>query len=57
MTDLLKQLLHQFGLLYITIVQLAKERRGTSRASLKDYYASLGPALPDEPTLFVKVSS
>jgi hypothetical protein len=57
MTDLLKQLLHQYGLLYITIAQLAKERPGTSHESLKDYYASLGPALPGEPTLVVKVSA
>ena len=57
MTDLLKQLLHQYGLLYITIAQLAKERPGTSHASLKDYYAGLGTALPGEPTLVVKVSA
>ncbi|WP_316227759.1 hypothetical protein [Bradyrhizobium sp. SZCCHNR3015] len=57
MTDLLKILLHQYGLLYITIVQLAKEAPGTSHESLKDYYASLGPALPSEPTLVVTVSA
>jgi hypothetical protein len=57
MTDLLKQLLHQYGLLYITIVQLEKERSGSTHASLKDYYDSLGPAEPGEPTLLVKVSA
>jgi hypothetical protein len=56
MTDLLKQLLHSYGLLFITITQLQKERRGTSHASLDEYYKSLGPAEAGEPVLAVRIS-
>ena len=56
MTDLLKRLLRAYGLLYITIAELEKSRPGTSHESLKDYYNSLGPIEPGEPTLMVKIS-
>ena len=57
MTDLLKHLLHAYGLLYITIEELQQSRPGTSHASLKAYYDSLGPGLPGEPSLMVRVSN
>lgn len=56
MTELLKRLLHAYGMLYITITQLEESRPGTCHDSLKEYYDSLGSAEPGEPTLIVRVS-
>jgi hypothetical protein len=56
MTDLLKQLMANYGRLFVTLSQLEKERPGTVHASLADYYKSLGPAEPGEPVLAVRIS-
>ena len=56
MTSLLKNLLHSYGLLYVTVTTLQKERPGNSHASLHDYYSSLGNAEPGEPVLVVRIS-
>jgi hypothetical protein len=56
MTNFLKQLLHKYGLLYISIVQLEKERPGAPHQSLHEYYESLGEAEPEEPVLVVRIS-
>jgi len=56
-TDLLKQLLHSYGLLYVTISMLQVNRPGTSHASLSEYYESLGAAEPGEPVLVVRISA
>jgi hypothetical protein len=56
MTDLLKQLLANYGQLFITLMQLEKERPGTTHGSLAEYYKSLGPAEPGEPVLAVRIS-
>jgi hypothetical protein len=56
MTSLLKQLLQRYGLLFVTVTQLERERPGTEHATLKEFYKSLGPADPGEPILAVRVS-
>jgi hypothetical protein len=56
MTNLLKELLHTYGLLYITVVQLEQQRPGTKHESLKEYYDSLGVAEPGEPVAVVRIS-
>lgn len=56
MTPLLKNLLHSYGLLYVTVTTLQKERPGNPHASLDDYYSSLGNAEPGEPVLVVRIS-
>jgi hypothetical protein len=38
-TPILKDLLHSYGLLYVTVVTLQKERPADSYASVHDYYA------------------
>ena len=57
MNSILKELLHSYGLLYITVQTLQQQRPGTTHASLNDYYASLGRAEPGEPVLVVRISS
>ena len=57
MTPILKELLRSYGLLYVTVLTLQSERPGTSHASLRDYYDSLGKAEPGEPILAVRISS
>src|ERR1017187_8149259 len=56
MTDLLKTLLHHYGLLYVTVCQLERERPGNPSESLNAYYETLGPLTPDEPALVVRIS-
>lgn len=56
MTDLLKTLLHHYGLLYVTVSQLERERPGNPSESLNAYYETLGPLTPDEPALVVRIS-
>jgi hypothetical protein len=56
MTPILKELLSSYGLLYITVLTLQKQRPGTAHSSLKDYYDSLGAAEPGEPVLVVRIS-
>jgi hypothetical protein len=56
MTNLLKQLMANYGQLFITLAQLEKERPGTTHGSLAEYYNSLGPAEPGEPVLAVRIS-
>lgn len=55
-TPLLKALLHSYGLLYVTVITLQKERPGNSTDSLQEYYKSLGKAEPGEPVLAVRIS-
>jgi hypothetical protein len=55
-TPILKDLLHSYGLLYIT-VQTLQQRPGTEHSSLKDYYGSLGAPEPGEPVLIVRISA
>jgi hypothetical protein len=56
MTPFLKQLSYNYGQLFITLAELQRQRPGSSHTSLADYYATLGPALPGEPVLTVRVS-
>src|SRR5262249_33526836 len=56
MTPLLKQLAANYGQLVATLAQLETDRPGSSHASLSEYYKSLGPALPREPVLTVRIS-
>jgi hypothetical protein len=56
MTDNLKKLLHDFGLLYVTINELEKQHKKEEKISLKDYDKSLGKLLPGEPVIVVKIS-
>jgi hypothetical protein len=55
-TNLLKQLLNNYGLLYITVMQLQQERPGASHTSLQEYDTALGAAEPGEPVVVVRVS-
>src|SRR5512143_1274909 len=56
MTDELRALLQQYGILTVTMHQLMRERPGASHENLEDYYRSLGNPLPDEPVLVVRIS-
>jgi hypothetical protein len=56
MTDDVKELLQQYGILVVSLSQLAKERPGSQYESLGEYYKSLGGLLPDEPALVVRIS-
>jgi hypothetical protein len=56
MTEHLKILLHNFGLLHVTIHTLEEKRSKYKKISLKDYDESLGELLPGEPALIVKIS-
>jgi hypothetical protein len=42
MTEVLKMLLHNYGLLHITVSQLERERPGNPHESLNAYYETLG---------------
>ena len=55
-TPILKELLHSYGLLYVTILTLQKERPRTTRSSTNDHYAGLGRAESGEPVLVVRIS-
>lgn len=55
MTPLLKEVLHSYGLLYVTVMALQK-RPGNPHASLEEYYRTLGKAEPGEPVLAVRIS-
>ncbi|HXM93664.1 MAG TPA: hypothetical protein VOA64_05325 [Candidatus Dormibacteraeota bacterium] len=72
MTDLLKTLLHEYGMLYVSLSRLESERPGNSYESLNAYYESMGilyettadaarealAALePGEPAVVVRISS
>ncbi len=57
MTQFLKDLLRNYGLLYITLTQLLSERPGNKYASLDEYYHSLGMQTPDNPMFYVHPSS
>lgn len=56
MTEQLKQLLNNYGLLYITLHSLTSERPGRSHDTLEQYYKSLGPITDDEPVVVVRIS-
>lgn len=56
MTEGLKELLKQYGVLTVTLNQLLRERPGTKHVSLDEYYKELGVPLPDEPVLAVRIS-
>lgn len=57
MTEEVINLLQQYGVLVMSMSQLAEERPGSSHESLEEYYRSLGAPLADEPTLVVRVSA
>jgi hypothetical protein len=42
MTDLLKTLLHEYGILYVSLSKLEDERPGNPHASLNAYYETMG---------------
>jgi hypothetical protein len=54
-TDALKVLLQQYGILSITLNELSK-RPGSPFDALEDYLSSLGPISHDEPVLIVTPS-
>ena len=65
MTDDCRSLLQQYGILTVSLSQLARERPGSQYESLEDYYKSLGASyaslyetrlLPDEHALVVRIS-
>lgn len=56
MTDDLKYLLEQYGILTMALSELERQRPGTKHNTLEDYDKSLGPMLPDEPILVVGIS-
>ena len=56
MTEHFKNLLHDFGLLYVTLHRLEEKHSKEQKISLQDYDSSLGELLPGEPALIVKIS-
>jgi hypothetical protein len=56
MTDDLTELLQQYGILVVSLSQMARERPGSQCESLDEYYKSLGGLLPDEPALVMRIS-
>jgi hypothetical protein len=65
MTQELTELLQQYGILTVSLSQLARERPGSPHESLEEYYKSLGASyvslcetrlLPDEHALVVRIS-
>ncbi len=71
MTELIKTLLHDYGILYVSLSKLEEERPGNRHASLNAYYETMGtpyegPASvireklaalgPDEPAIVVGIS-
>jgi hypothetical protein len=57
LTDSLKELLRQYGMLAVSLSQLERERPGNPHASLQAYYDSLGTSAPGEPVLVVRISA
>ena len=56
MTGYLKKILHDLGLLYVTIHELEKQHTKDKRIFFEDYNESLGELLPGEPAIIVKIS-
>jgi len=56
MTKDLKVLLHNYGLLYITLNILETQHTKSKKISLSEYDKSLGEIEPDEPAIVVKIS-
>lgn len=56
MTEHFKNLLHDFGLLYVTLHRLEEKHSKEKKISLQDHDSSLGELLPGEPALIVKIS-
>ena len=56
MTEELKELLQQYGMVSVSLSHLASERPGNKFASLEEYYQSFGGLLPDEPAIVVRIS-
>lgn len=56
MTPTGKALLHNYGLLYISISTLSKERPGANFKSIEEYDESLGEMAEDEPGVLVRIS-
>jgi hypothetical protein len=56
MTEQLKKLLHDYGLLHVTIHSLEEKHTKKKKISIKDYDESLGELLPGEPAIIVKIS-
>ncbi len=56
MTPTAKALLHQYGLLYISISTLSNERPGANFKSIEEYDESLGEMAEDEPGVLVRIS-
>jgi hypothetical protein len=57
MTNELRELLQQYGIVSVSLSQLAKEPPGNKYDSLETYYRDLGHPLPDEPALVVRISN
>jgi hypothetical protein len=57
LTNSLKELLRQYGMLAVSLDQLERERPGNPHASLQAYYDSLGTPPPGMPVLVVRVSA
>ena len=56
MTELIKQLLHEYGLLSITFETLHKQREGQPRETYDDYVKGLGGIVDDEPVVVARIS-
>jgi hypothetical protein len=56
MTEELRELLQQYGMVSVSLSHLASERPGNKFASLEEYYQSFGGLLPDEPAIVVRIS-
>ena len=57
LTDPLKELLRQYGMLATSLAQLERERPGSPHASLQAYYETLGAPAAGEPVLVVRISA
>jgi hypothetical protein len=57
LTDPLKELLRQYGMLAMSLAQLERERPGSPHASLQAYYDSLGTPATGEPVVVVRISA
>lgn len=56
MTELIKQLLHEYGLLSITYDTLHKQREGKVTETYDDYVKGLGDLIDDEPVVVARIS-
>lgn len=56
MTDLLKQLLQKYGMLYFTLTKLESDRPGSPYSSYEEYFESLGDPEEGEPIVIVRIS-